>query len=339
MTTRTVELVVEGSFDAAELAAGFDDIGDAAGRMADDVDQASRTADGAADRMSTIGDAADGMGSSASQAAGGLGDLGGALSAMPGPLGAVGTGMETFAPLVMGVTGATDLMTLAMNSNIVTTVRQTAANAANAVKTTVMGAASKAAAVGQWALNAALNANPIGLVVIAVAALVGGLILAYRHSETFRQIVDKAMSVAHDAVDKVVDVVQAVVDKVKGPASDVWEDMSKAIGVAKDLIVGYFNLMITPIQTVVDLVKSVIDWLGKIKIPSGLSSLAGAVGLRVAGRGNVALDKAAALGGGGGGLTIIEQVTFAGPVYNGTDVARQLVRELRRYGIVVGQGV
>jgi hypothetical protein len=39
------------------------------------------------------------------------------------------------------------------------------------------------------ALNGVLAANPIGIVVLALAALVGGFILAYKHSETFRKIV------------------------------------------------------------------------------------------------------------------------------------------------------
>jgi hypothetical protein len=41
----------------------------------------------------------------------------------------------------------------------------------------------------QWLLNAALAANPIGLVVIGIAALVAALVLAWQHSETFRNIV------------------------------------------------------------------------------------------------------------------------------------------------------
>lgn len=43
-----------------------------------------------------------------------------------------------------------------------------------------------------WALNAALVANPIGIVVVAIAALVAGLVIAYRESETFRAIIDTA---------------------------------------------------------------------------------------------------------------------------------------------------
>lgn len=44
----------------------------------------------------------------------------------------------------------------------------------------------------QWALNFAMTANPIGLVVVAIAALAVGLIYAYKKSETFRTIVQDA---------------------------------------------------------------------------------------------------------------------------------------------------
>jgi len=44
----------------------------------------------------------------------------------------------------------------------------------------------------QTVLNVVLTANPIGLIIIAIAALVGGIILAYKHSETFRNIVQAA---------------------------------------------------------------------------------------------------------------------------------------------------
>lgn len=41
----------------------------------------------------------------------------------------------------------------------------------------------------QWLLNVALDANPIGLIVAAIALLVGGIILAWKHSEAFRKVV------------------------------------------------------------------------------------------------------------------------------------------------------
>jgi hypothetical protein len=60
--------------------------------------------------------------------------------------------------------------------------------------------ATAAYTAAQWLLNAALNANPIGLVVVALAALAAGLVLAYKHSETFRNVVQGAMGGVKTAV-------------------------------------------------------------------------------------------------------------------------------------------
>lgn len=68
----------------------------------------------------------------------------------------------------------------------------------------VATAASSAWAAAQWVLNAALNANPIGLIVLGVAALIGGLVLAYQHSETFRNIVQGAFGAVKVAVGAVI---------------------------------------------------------------------------------------------------------------------------------------
>jgi len=53
----------------------------------------------------------------------------------------------------------------------------------------------KAYTVVQGILNVVLAANPIGIVVVALAALVAGLIYAYNTSETFRSYVSTAFSV------------------------------------------------------------------------------------------------------------------------------------------------
>ncbi|MEC4838178.1 phage tail protein [Mycobacteroides chelonae] len=64
---------------------------------------------------------------------------------------------------------------------------------------------TKAAAAAQRLWNLAMTANPIGLIVVAVGALVAGIIYAYQHSERFRAIVDaawKAIKIAAEAVVK-----------------------------------------------------------------------------------------------------------------------------------------
>lgn len=74
------------------------------------------------------------------------------------------------------------------------TVAQGATRATIGQRLATLGAsvAAKAAAAGQWLLNAALSANPIGIVVVAVAALVAGLIWFFTQTELGRQIVATA---------------------------------------------------------------------------------------------------------------------------------------------------
>jgi hypothetical protein len=54
--------------------------------------------------------------------------------------------------------------------------------------------ATRANAVATWAMNSALLASPITWVVVALVALAVGLIYAYKHSETFRRIVQGALA-------------------------------------------------------------------------------------------------------------------------------------------------
>lgn len=49
--------------------------------------------------------------------------------------------------------------------------------------------ATRIFAAAQYALNAVMSANPIGLIVIAIGALVAGIVYAYNHFEKFRGIV------------------------------------------------------------------------------------------------------------------------------------------------------
>ena len=56
-----------------------------------------------------------------------------------------------------------------------------------------------AVAAAMLLVNIAMNANPISLVVIAIAALVAGLVIAYNTSETFRNVVDAAFKAVAEA--------------------------------------------------------------------------------------------------------------------------------------------
>ena len=68
----------------------------------------------------------------------------------------------------------------------------TAATIAHSIATTATSVATKAYTAAQWLMNAAMTANPIGILVVALAALVAALIYAYQNSEEFRAAVDAA---------------------------------------------------------------------------------------------------------------------------------------------------
>lgn len=91
-------------------------------------------------------------------------------------------------------TSATVANTTAERVGLLTRLRSTAAMVAERTAKVATTVATRAMAAGQWLLNAALSANPIGLVIIGLVALGAGLVMAYRKSDIFRAIVNRAWS-------------------------------------------------------------------------------------------------------------------------------------------------
>lgn len=68
--------------------------------------------------------------------------------------------------------------------------------------------------VAQAALNFVMAANPIGLVVIAIAALVAAFVVAYKQSETFREIINKLFGAISTGVSFSVDLIKGYLSTV-----------------------------------------------------------------------------------------------------------------------------
>lgn len=73
------------------------------------------------------------------------------------------------------------------------------AQAAWAARTLVVSRAQRILAAAQAALNVVMSLNPITLVIAALVALGVALVYAYRHSETFRRVVNKAFTAVKNA--------------------------------------------------------------------------------------------------------------------------------------------
>lgn len=186
------------------------------------------------------------------------------------------------------------------------------AMAAATVASVAMSAATKAMAAGQWLLNAAMTANPIGLVVLAIAALVAGLILAYKKSETFRNIVNAAFGAVAKAVGVVVEFIKrhwqtmlailtgpigiAVLlitknwDKIKAGATAVKDWIADKFTAAKDAIVDKVNAARIRVDAVWEAIKT-----GFVNVKERLSEVAGNIKDSIVGAFQSIMDKVQAV--------------------------------------------
>lgn len=84
--------------------------------------------------------------------------------------------------------------------------------------TWVQAIATKAATAGQWLLNAAMTANPIGIVIVAIGALVGIIAYCWNKFEGFRQVIFKGWEALKLFGSVIKDF---VIDRLKGLLSGV----------------------------------------------------------------------------------------------------------------------
>jgi TP901 family phage tail tape measure protein len=82
--------------------------------------------------------------------------------------------------------------------------------------------ATKAWAAAQALLDAAMDANPIGLLVIAVAALVAGVIYAWDHFATFREVVTESLHAVEEAGMAVWHALEAAWNGISSAAESLW---------------------------------------------------------------------------------------------------------------------
>ncbi len=154
------QIVMTFAGDAKSLSGAFSQVGQDAQRMADDTAAAT-------ERM---GERFDNMSSQTSMLSGGIGDVGGAMTAAFGEdsaIGAAGAELERYGAIVMGVVGISDLLLFATNNLKLAQISKTVAD--------------KASAASTWLVNAAMAASPIVWVVAGIVALIAIVVLLYHN--------------------------------------------------------------------------------------------------------------------------------------------------------------
>jgi len=143
--------------------------------------------------------------------------------------------------------------TLALAKNTLELGKQGIAWVATKIKLAATTIATGAQTTAQWLLNVAMAANPIGLVIIALTALGAGLVIAYKKSETFRNIINGAFN-------SVKETVMWVVNGIVQKWNEFWGFISNLGNSIKTFLVNTWdNIKTTVINTVTNLVTTIVN--------------------------------------------------------------------------------
>jgi len=182
--------------------------------------------------------------------------------------------LEALALIIGGVVIGMKLYNIAM---LVTHGLTKAIHAATMLWKTLMAAVTlvtRGWAAAQLALNGALFANPIGLIIGIILLLVVAVVLAWKHSQTFRNVVmgawhgiQAAVAVAWPVIKAVLDALGWFVVNVVGPAVlwlyrnvivPVWNGIKVAFAVGAAVVLFYFRAIE---WIVIHLVGPAVLWL------------------------------------------------------------------------------
>lgn len=139
-------------------------------------------------------------------------------------LGAVGDWIEGhkdlikgFGYLISGVAASWGLYTIATSGAAIATGLETAA---------------------MWALNLAMNANPVGLLVTGIGLLVGGLVWAYKESQTFRASLSGILEVGKLLLDVFIGFGKVLAGAFTLDMGMIREGLQQGAGAVKEMMDG-----------------------------------------------------------------------------------------------------
>jgi hypothetical protein len=199
--------------------------------------------------FSSAADAADEGASSSSQLAGGIGDVAGALEATGVISEGTAQSLAVAEASIMGATGAFDLMNLTM---------------------TKFPKLGKAVAAAQRAIGVATKfmLGPVGLVILAIAAVIAIFVALYKNNETFRRFVDEKLVPAFRRV------AQWAKDKIVPALKVMWQWFKDRVIPIIKAVARWFTGTLIPAMVrtnsrVVSVVQSIVRWFGRMRDGAG----------------------------------------------------------------------
>lgn len=135
----------------------------------------------------------------------------------------------------------------------------------------VVSAATKAWSIVQAALNLVMMANPFSIVIGLIALLVAGIIIAYKNSETFRNIVQSVWAAVKSAITTAVEAIKTAINWFAGLPALIggWFEGMRAQVAAK------ITAVVTIVKGLPNVIKSALGNMGTLLLSAGKDLLTG----------------------------------------------------------------
>jgi hypothetical protein len=229
---------------------------------------------------------------------------------------------DVFEDLAIGIGSSTAAFLIANP----TVIAYGASLAADAIIGGTLALVTGALTAAQWLLNAAMTANPIGLIIVAVGALIGGLIYAYHHSEKFRAILAGIGSVAGTLIDIFVGLGKAIIGAFTFNRDLIKEGIIQSAGAINEIKEKGFSGIFNKGYDSSIKASEVADREEKIKqaatqVGAGKPGKQGAPGK---------LGKTPAVHGGGGGTTGGESTAAGRSIKHVTITFQSMIKEFHQ---------
>jgi hypothetical protein len=177
------------------------------------------------------------------------------------------------AAVVVAIAAGFTLWATALAITAARTVISTAALVAHKVATLAVRGATLLATAAQWLFNVAMTANPIGLVIVAIGALIAIIVLLVKHWDSVTAAVQWCWDKIKQFASAAVDAMKGVLDWMAANWPKLLVILTGPFGLAIAAIVKYFDQIKAAAGAAIDWIKAKIDGLF-----SAISEIPGKIG-------------------------------------------------------------
>ncbi len=132
---------------------------------------------------------------------------------------------------------------------------------AHAVAVGLQTAATNIATVAQTAFNVAMAANPIGLIVLAIAAVVAGLVWFFTQTEIGKQIFGEFVKFVSGVFGNIVSVISTVANAIIVPFQNFLAFVSPIFNTLWQIVSSIFILIVALVATAIESIAQPFIWL------------------------------------------------------------------------------